>query len=156
MQSAMTVRHNGSTRFLTSRSTTFRLTLEQVGSVFLPPANNTLIKEFKIFPSLFAHPSECVKQLSLIVTILFAKLGSNFFKQIKILQSPTYFFGFFKTILAIPNLAHSCFSLSLQNPNKLNAYPQNKWGASHIFAPLTPFNHRASNRRMVFFLLTLI
>jgi hypothetical protein len=29
--------------------------------------------------------------------------------------------AFPKPFLAIPNLAHSCFSLSLQNPNKQNA-----------------------------------
>jgi len=110
MQSAMTVRHNSSTRLLTFRSTTFRLTLEKFGSVFLPSVDNTPIKEFKIFPSLFAHPSECLDQLSQIVTNIFAKLGNNFLKQINILQLPRHFFGFFKTILAIPNLAHLYFS----------------------------------------------
>lgn len=121
MQSAMTLRHNGSTRFLTFRSTTFRLTLIHLGSVFLPSVDKSPIKEFKIFPSFFAHPSECVERLPHIVTNLFAKLGNSFLKQINILQLPPHFFGFYKTIMAIPNLAHSCFSLSLQNPNKLNA-----------------------------------
>ncbi len=112
-------------------------------------------KRFLVFslPTHFLRRDNGAVWLSHIAINLFATQTGTQPKQTKSLQSLTHFFVFFKTILAIPNLAHSCFSLSLQNPNKLNFLRTKIMCASHIFCACAFGNIKRATGVLYFFIL---
>jgi len=140
MQGALTFRHYGKTRTVTSRSTS-RLTLEQTGRVFMPPVDKTTEKEFKIFPSLFLPRDGGAVWLPHIAANLFAAQADMIPKQTNPLQYPTHFPGFFKAVLAIPKFS-TLFLQETGKTNKLNCLPAVNGVLRTIYARLPSVGQR--------------
>ena len=86
MQGVSTFKHSGLTRALASRSTTFRLTREQFGSVFLP-RTDIPTKEFKIFPPLFFGFDKPVMAIANLAHLLLPCRQANTLAKAKELNS---------------------------------------------------------------------
>ena len=85
--------------------------------------------------------------------MLFRFYSNSWTKESKIF--PSLFFGFEKPVLAIPSLAHlllpSTDTDAVAKSKELNSCPFHYCALRTIYAPLTPFSHGASHRRMAYF-----
>jgi len=61
--------------------------------------------------------------LAILCSTFASPHGRHQTKGSQISCKPTHFFGFFKTVLAIPNLAHYIFAKNRQKSNKLSCLP---------------------------------
>jgi hypothetical protein len=116
------------------------LTLLYVISVDQLNNKRTLSNVFyKLLPSSPLFSAEPI-WLSRLATNLFAAQATPLPKPINPLQSPTHFFGFFKTILAIPKLSTMFFVSYKSKTIKLNCLPEESGVLCTYSAHLTPFS----------------